>query len=253
MKDTIDEFQEAAKTSAVANANKPEAPEGTKALGEQLSELGLGEDGDGEGGEDDFDFDDMDEEYSPAELQCVTASLDLLRAFRRCLKATNDTLNTLDSAKTTTAQVPAVQALAAQSPAAEVPGDDNGAAVKSKGADETSSTPDSAKVPSAQTPGGDGAAEGSDWLEGHLRWSQAVQTCLEEAHECAGDLGIQLYPPLNGSELLARADDLGRKLTSFCDIFYTTNGGEGKADEPSPIRALVKEKLGVLRTGVAQL
>lgn len=255
MKDTIDEFQEAAKTSAAANADKPDAPEGTQALGDQLSGLSMGGDGEGAGAEDDFDFDDMDEEYSPAELQCVTASIDVLRAFRRCLKAANDTLNTLDSAKPTTAQVPAAQAPAAQAPAAEVPGSDSGVADKSKRADDTLNTLDPAKAPSVQAPGGDGAAEGAVWLEGRLQWAQAVQACLEEAHECAGDLGIQLYPPLDGSELSGCADDLGRKLTSFCDVFYTRGqeAGVEVGEEKSPIRALVEEKLGVLRTGLAQL
>lgn len=205
IKDTIDEFQEAAKTAAAANVDKSDAPEDTQALGEELSGLRLG--GDGAGEKDDFDFDDMDEDYSPSELQCVTASIDVLRAFRRCLKAANDTLNTLDSAQ-------------AQG--------ENGAAVESKGA---------------------------DWLEARLQWAQAVQACLEEAHECASDLGMQLYPPLDSSELSGRADDLGQKLKSFCDVFYTL-GEQGKVEggeEQSPLRTLVEEKLGMLRTGLAQL
>lgn len=213
MKDTIDEFQEAAKTAAAANAekpgDKPDAPEGAQALGEELSALSLG--GDGAGGrEDEFDFDDMDEEYSPSELQCVTASIDVLRAFRRCLKAANDTLNTVDSAQ------------------AQGEGE-KGAAVES--------------------------SKGEGWLEGRLQWAQALQACLEEAHECAGDLGMQLYPPLDSSELSGRADDLGRKLASFCDVFYT-RGEEGEAgvgEKQSPLRTVVEEKLGVLRTGLAQL
>lgn len=205
MKDTIDEFQEAVKTAAAANADKSDSPLDAPAVGEELSGLSLG--GDGAGEEDGFDFDDMDEEYSPSELQCVTASIDVLRAFRRCLKAANDTLNTLDS---TQAQ------------------GENAAAVESQGA---------------------------DWLEGRLQWAQAVQARLEEAYECAGDLGMQLYPPLDSSELSGRADDLGRKLASFCDVFYT-RGEEGKVEdgqEQSPLRTLVEEKLGVLRTGMAQL
>lgn len=205
MKDTIDEFQEAAKTAAAANADKSDAPGDAQALGEELSGLSLG--GDGAGGEDDFDFNNMDEEYSPSELQCVTASIDVLRAFRRCLKAANDALNTLDSAQ---------------------PQGEDAAGVESKGA---------------------------NWLEGRLQWAQEVQACLEEAHECAGDLAMQLYPPLDSSELSGRADDLGRKLASFCDVFYT-RGEEGKVEagqEQSPLRTLVEDKLGVLRTGMAQL
>lgn len=205
MKDTIDEFQEAAKTAAAANADKSDAPADAQALSEELSGLSLG--GDGAGGEDDFDFDGMDEEYSPSELQCVTASIDVLRAFRRCLKAANDALNTLDSAQ---------------------PQGEDAAGVESKG---------------------------GNWLEGRLKWAQEVQACLEEAHECAGDLAMQLYPPLDSSELSGRADDLGQKLASFCDVFYT-RGEEGKVEagqEQSPLRALVEDKLGVLRTGMAQL
>ena len=193
------------KTAAAANADKSDAPKDAQALGQELSGSSLG--GDGAGEEDDFDFDDMDEEYSPSELQCVTASIDVLRAFRRCLKAANDTLNTLDS---TQAQ------------------GENAAVVGSQGA---------------------------DLLEGRLQWAQAVQVCLEEAHECAGDLGMQLYPPLDSSELSGRADDLGRKLASFCDVFYTREE-EGRVEdgqEQSPLRTVVEEKLGVLRTGMAQL
>lgn len=212
MKDTIDEFQEAAKSAAAANAAKPEATEGSTgvaSLNGKFDGLGMGGEGAGEGGDFDDDFGGMDEDYSPSELRCVEASVDVLRVFRRCLKAANDSLNTLDSPQT---------------PA------DGGAAAESKG-------------------------EGR--LKEKLEWAQALQTCLNEANECAGELGILLYPPLSGGDLSGRADDLERSLLAFCDVFERSAEGAqvggGAVGEQSPLRETVEEKWGVLRAVLAQL
>lgn len=209
IKDTIDEFAEAAKTAALANADKPDAPGDTTDLDEQFAAkvtVGGKEGGEeGGGGFDDLDFDDMDEDYSPAELQCVQASIDILRVFRRCLKVANESFNTLDSA---------------QPKAAE---------------------------------GEDAAgAAGEGWLKGKLEWANSVQGHLEDANECAGEVGILLYPPLDGGELVGRANDLERRVISFCDLFYASDEGRGGGVD-SPLRKAVEEKVAALRAAVEAL
>eukprot|EP00903_Cladosiphon_okamuranus_P019922 g18309.t1 len=101
VKDTIDEFVEAAKTADVANAGNADAPGDSTHLDEQFAakvNVGGKQSGDGGAGRyEDFDFDGTDEDYSAAELQCVQASVDVLRVFRRCLKVANESFNTLDS------------------------------------------------------------------------------------------------------------------------------------------------------------
>lgn len=208
IKDTIDEFQEAAKTTPVADAGRAEALKGAQDTAEvdaQFSGLGLG--GDAAEEQEDFDFDDMDEDYSPSELQCVQASIDVLRVLRRCLKAANESLNALDSDKA----------------------HGNGsAAVDTKG---------------------DG------WLKERLQWAQALQACLDEANDCAAEVGILLYPPLDGSDLSGRANDLERTLTEFCDVFYSNAEGAalGVGGEQSPLKALTEEKCGLLKAELARL
>eukprot|EP00752_Nemacystus_decipiens_P010037 g8950.t1 len=183
IKDTIDEFVEAAKTAALANAGNRDAPRDTTELDEQFAAkvtVGGKESGEeGGGGFDDLDFDDMDEDYSTVELQCVQASIDILRVFRRCLKVANESFNSLDSA---------------QSKAAE-----GGAAA---------------------------GASREGWLKAKLEWAKSVQRHLEDANECAGEVGILLYPPLAGGELLGRANDLEKSILGFCDVFFA--GDEGR-------------------------
>lgn len=209
IKDTIDEFQEAGKAAAAANAGKPAAPESTqdtRELGERLG--GLSVSGEVARIEDDYDFDDMDEDYSQSELRCLEASIDVLRVFRRCLKSASDSLNTLDLPQT--------------------PGDGK-AAAESK-------------------------SEG--WLKGRLQWAQAWQGCLDEANECAGELGILLYPPLSGNDLSGRADDLERTLNAFCDVFESEDPAgkvAGGVGGQLPLRTLVGDKIGALRAVVAEL
>lgn len=203
VKDTIDEFQEAAKAAAATNASKStlEGASDSPGLDEQFSGLNVSDEGAGEENECDFDFDDMDQEYSPSELRCVQASVDILRVFRRCLKAANDALNTLDSAQ-------------------------------------------------AQEPKQEG------WLEERLEWAQAMQSCLGEANDCVGEVGILLYPPLNAEDMSGRVDELGTNLTAFCDVFYA-DGGIGNAGNVgeinSSLRLVAGEKLGALRVALAQL
>lgn len=207
IKDTIDEFVEAAKTAAPANTGNPDASGNTTDLDTQFAAKvtvggkDSGEEGGG-GGYDDLDFGDMDEDYSAAELPCVQASIDVLRVFRRCLKVANESFNTLDSAQ-------------------------------AKGAE------------SEATAG----AAGEGWLKGKLEWATSVQVYLEDANECAGEVGVLLYPPLDGGELLARANDLERSLVHFCDVFYAGGEGGGGGGE-SPLRKGVEEKLGALRAAV---
>lgn len=206
IKDTIDEFVEAAKTAALANAEMPGASKDTTDLDEQFAAKVTvgGDEGGEEGGadHDDFDFDDMDEGYSSTELQCVEASIDILRVFRRCLKAANESLNTLDSAQS------------------------DGAAAA--------------------------GSEGEGWLQGKLAWAQSVQAHLEDANEVAGEVGVLLYPPLDGGELLGRAKDLEGSMTSFCDAFFACKEG-GDAERESSLRKAVQDKLGVLRAAVETL
>ncbi|CBJ29519.1 conserved unknown protein [Ectocarpus siliculosus] len=209
VKDTIDEFVEAAKAAAMANAGKSESAGDKGGLDEQFAAkvtvggAGEGEEG-AEGTFDDFDFDGMDENYGAAELPCVEASVDVLRVFRRCLKAANDSLNSLDSPE---------------------PQEESGATAGSVG-------------------------EG--WLQGKLEWAKSVQTHLDDANECAGEVGILLYPPLDGGELLGRANDLEKSLAAFCEVFYAC--GEGTNSEmESPLRKAVVEKLGVLRAALKKL
>lgn len=209
IKDTIDEFVEAAKTAALANSGDVDAPGDTTNLDEQFAAkvtVGGKEGGEeGAGGFDDCDFDDMDEDYSTEELQCVQASIDILRLFRRCLKVANEYFNTLDSA---------------QSKAAE-----------------------------GETAAGAG---GKGWLKGKLEWANSVQGHLQDANECAGEVGILLYPPVDGGELLGRANDLERSMVSFCDAFYACDEGQSGEGEP-PLRKAVEEKLGALRAAVEAL
>lgn len=156
-------------------------------------------------GYDDLDFDDMDEDYSTAELQCVQASIDILRVFRRCLKVANESFNTLDSAR-------------------------------SKGAEDEAAA----------------EAVGEGWLKRKLEWAISVQAHLQDANEYAGEVGVLLYPPLDGGELLGRANDLERSMISFCDVFYACDeGGDGGGE--SPLQKAVEEKLGALRAAVEAL
>lgn len=97
MKDTIEEFQEAAKAAAAAAQGTSDAlhTDGdTGGLGQALEDLKI----DPEEPDGDFNF-DMTQDYSPSELRCVDATIDLMKFFRRCLKVANDSLNTLDSGK----------------------------------------------------------------------------------------------------------------------------------------------------------
>lgn len=205
IKDTIDEFVEAAKNAGLANAgNAADVEEKTGLEGQFAAKVTVGgkESGEEDAEGDAFDFDDMDEDYSAAELQCVEASIDILRVFRRCLKAANEAFNTLDSA----------------------PSEELG--VEGAGA--------------STGPAGEG------WLQGKLEWAKAVQDHLEDANECAGEVGVLLYPPLDGGELLRRATDLERSLASFCEAFYAREEG-GDDRKESPLRKAVEDKLGALR------
>lgn len=209
VKDTIDEFVEAAKAAAMANAGKSESSGDKGGLDEQFAakvtvgDTGAGEEG-AEGDFDDFDFDGMDESYRAAELPCVEASIDILRVFRRCLKAANDSLNSLDSPE---------------------PQGESGAAAGSVG---------------------------EAWLQGKLEWAKSVQTHLDDANECAGEVGILLYPPLDGGELSGRANDLEKSLSAFCEVFCACGEGQN-SDMESPLRKAVVEKLGVLRAALEKL
>lgn len=168
--------------------------------------MGGKESGEERGGEfDDLDFDDMDEDYSTAELQCVQASIDILRVFRRCLKAANESFNTLDS-------------------------------------------------PQSKAEEGEAAAgaAGEGWLKGKLEWANSVQGHLDDANECAGEVGILLYPPVDGGELLGRANDLERSMISFCDVFHACDEGGGGGGG-SPLQKAVEEKVGALRAAVEAL
>lgn len=147
----------------------------------------------------------MDEDYSPAELECVQASIDMLRVFRRCLKVANESFNTLDS-------------------------------VQSKGAEGEAAA----------------GAMGEGWLKGKLEWATSVQVHLEDANECAGEVGVLLYPPLDGGELLGRANDLERSMISFCDVFYACDDGGGDGRE-SALPKAVEGKVGALRAAVEAL
>lgn len=147
----------------------------------------------------------MDEDYSSTELQCVEASIDILRVFRRCLKEANESLNTLDSARSD--------------------GADGGAAAGSTG---------------------------KGRLQGKLEWVQLVQAHLEDANESAGEVGVLLYPPLDGGELLGRGKDLEGSLTAFCDAFFACKDG-GDADREASLRKAVQDKLCVLRAAVEKL
>lgn len=212
VKDTINEFHEAATTTAAANAangdvsdSHPEGAPNTDGLEEKFGGLGL--DSEEPGALDDFDLDDMDNDYSPSELRCVEASVDILRVFRRCLKAANDSLSTLDSAEGS--------------------------------GGESTDTKD------------------KDWLKQRLEWGGALQTCLDEANDCAGELGVLLYPPLSGSDLSGRARDLERTLAACCDVFGGSEGagtvGDGGGSGQLPLRTAVEEKMGVLRAELLRL
>lgn len=209
IKDTIDEFVEAAKAAALANVDKPGASKDAPPDHEEFAaKVTVGGDESGEGGRpdhDDFNFDDMDEDYCSMELKCVEASIDILRVFRRCLKEANESLNTLDSAQSD--------------------GADGGAATGSPG---------------------------KEWLQGKLEWAQSVQAHLEDANEFAGEVGILLYPPLDGGELLDRAKDLTGSINAFCDSFFACKEG-GDTEREASLRMAVQDKLGVLRAAVETL
>lgn len=211
IKDTIDEFVEAAKNARLANAGNSDGVEKASGLEEQFAAkatVGGKESGEEDGEGDAFDFDDMDEDYSAAELQCVETTVDILRVFRRCLKAANEAFNTLDSAPSQ--------------------------GVMEEGA------------------GASAGPAGEGWLQGKLGWAKVVQGHLEDANECAGEVGILLYPPLDGGELLGRATDLERSLTSFCEAFYAREeGGDGRND--SPLTQAVEDKMGALRAAAEAL
>ncbi|CAM9411174.1 unnamed protein product [Hapterophycus canaliculatus] len=203
IKDTIDEFAEAVKTAAAAipEAGKSDACPDATVLAEQFAiqatVSGIGE-------THDLNFDEMDEDYSATELPCVEASIDILRVFRHCLKAANESFNTLDSAR-----------------------------------------------PKAGGEVGGGAAR-EGWLQERLTWAKSVQTHLDEANECAGELGILLYPPLDGGELLRRASDLETSLTAFCDVFDASEEGESRARE-STLRTAVVGRISVLKKTIGDL
>lgn len=148
----------------------------------------------------------MDEDYSSTELQCVGASIDILRVFRRCLKEANESLNTLDSH---------------QSEGAE-------------GGNADGST-------------------GKRCLQGKLEWAQSIQAHLEGANEFAGEVGVLLYPPLDGGELLGRANDLEGSLTAFYDAFFACKEGEGDTEREVSLRKAVLDKTCVLRAAVEML
>lgn len=216
IKDTIDEFQEAAKTAKAASETLDCPATSTKDSGgleEMMGELDMKDQG-----LDDDDFlnfggDDMD--YSPSELRCVGATVDLLRALRRCLKAANESLNTLDSAEPTAR------------------GGTEGAA--------------------------DREANGDERLIRQLGWAQAVVVCLSKANDCAGEIGILLYPPLSGSELSARAEDLERALVEFLRVFEKPEGGENVPSAEAvvsggqPHLAEIVDKMQVLRAELVRL
>lgn len=205
IKDTIDEFVEAVKTAAAANpeAGKSDASTDATDLAEQIAAKATVS-ADGEGAQDDFDFDEMDEDYSATELPCVEASIDILRVFRRCLKAANESFNTLDSAQ-----------------------------------------------PKAGGEAGDGPAR-EEWLRERLTWAISVQKHLDDANECAGEVGILLYPSLDGGELLRRANELETSLTAFCDVFDAGEGGVAEERE-SALRTAVAERIGALKTAIESL
>ena len=154
----------------------------------------------------------MDANYSPSELRCVEASVNVLKVFRRCLKVANDALNTLDSSQ----------------------------ANRREGQ-------------------GDKGLEEGEWLKERLGWAHSLQSCLEDANEGAGELGVLLYPPLSANDLAARVDDLERSLSAFCDAFGSPEEGEGKAGSSCglsgavPLRAAVRDKLDVLRVELERL
>lgn len=228
IKDTIDEFQEAAKNKksteetadstplATATGDSSTSTKTSSELEKMMGDLSMNDPG---LQDNDFDFNDDDDDddmnYSPSELRCVDAALDVLRASRRCLKAANESLNKLDSAK----------------------------------------------------PSGSGEATGisSDEekrLSRSLAWAQALQGCLSKANDGAAELGVSLYPPLNGGDLSARAEDLERALGEFCDVFDEQKGvesgssaGSGSvADRKRPqLREIVEETADALRVELAKL
>ncbi|CAM9244946.1 unnamed protein product [Scytosiphon promiscuus] len=205
IKDTIDEFVDAVKSAAATTPEngKPNPSPDETDLDEQFAAKAT-VCSDEEGNQGDFDFDDMGEDYSTAELPCVEASIDVLRVFRRCLKAANESFNTLDSAP-----------------------------------------------PKAGGEAGGGAAlEG--WLREKLTWAKSVQTHLDGANECAGEVGILLYPPLDGEELLHRAKELETSLTAFCDVFDACEEGGSEARE-SALRTAVVERISEMKTTVDKL
>lgn len=195
IKDTIEEFEQAAKASnCKTNSTEPDS-EGTAELEERFDGLGTSEAD---------DFDDADEDYSPSELPCVEASLNVLRVFRRCLKVANDALNTLDCAETRK----------------------------------------------------EGVVDEKQWVNERLGWACSLQICLEEANEGASEMGVLLYPPLDASDLSARANDLEQSLVRFCDAFGSPEVREGEAKSgggPEPLRAAVGNKLSKLRQELEHL
>lgn len=224
IKDTIDEFQGAARDAKAAGETMDASPsadatgdvsgsaEGSSRLEKTMGELSL----DGQDFQDDFDFGEEDMAYSASELRCVDAALDLLRALRRCLKTANDSLHTLDSAAT---------------PATDKTTDVN--------------TEESKREMHPNR---------------NLAWAQALQGCLAKANDCAGEFGILLYPALNRSELTARAEDLRRALLEFCDKFdelepapNAPSSGSCDGKRPPPLREVVVETAEVLLVELAKL
>lgn len=225
IKDTIDEFQEAAtnsKATAATADSTPTATAAAAAVGESstgtkpssgleqiMGDLSMKDQG---LQDDDLDFgdddDDDDMNYSSSELRCVDATLDVLRALRRCLKAANDSLNTLDSAKAT-----------------GVASDDE-----------------------------------ENRFSRDLAWAQTLQESLGKANDCAAELGMSLYPPLNGDDLSARTEDMRRALGEFCDVFDEREGAESAvcaesvANGKRPhLKEVVEETAKALREELAKL
>lgn len=224
MKDTIDEFQEAAQVAKASGDGKADTPEDLEAhrqegkgLDEQLEKLSMNGTGKGRLVDleedylgDDLDFADMDEDYSKVELRCVEASIDALRLVRRCLKAANESLNTLDSDQPS-----------------DQPVRDDACGAKSK-------------------------PEGL--FQRKLLWAQSLQGRLEDVHECAGEVAVLLYPPLSDKALSERVNELERSLMAFCDVFENIEGkpSHGGGEEPI-LRKLTGDRLSDLRAAVACL
>lgn len=202
IKDTIDEFQEALKASksSKCSADGSEVKQETGGLDEQMMDMHLS----GEGlEEDDLDFDDL-KEYSQLELQWVDGTIEVLRLFRRCLKAANDALNSINST--------------------------DGALSGSHESD------DAAKLQQRR--------------KSELAWAQSLQDCSRRANECAAELGVLMYPPIEGKELSERSEGLRRELLEFCNILTRREEkGQGNKGESrqSPLAAAVEDRFASLQ------